>query len=87
MELHTDDFPLSLNRKSYDYLIENFKAIEQAINNLRGEVDKLKRSDVNTEYITDTSIQANEYDVPMSVDINDTIDTANNGLQILENKH
>ena len=39
MELHTDDFPLSLNRKFYDYLIENFKAIEQEESQLRNDLN------------------------------------------------
>lgn len=39
MELHTDDFPLSLNRKFYDYLIENFKAIEQEESQLRDDLN------------------------------------------------
>ena len=38
MELHTDDFPLSLNRKFYDYLIENFKSIEQEESQLRDDL-------------------------------------------------
>lgn len=28
MELHTDDFPLSLNRNFYDNMIDNFKQIQ-----------------------------------------------------------
>lgn len=28
MELHTDDFPLSLNRKFYDNMIGNFKQVQ-----------------------------------------------------------
>lgn len=39
MELHTDDFPLSLNRKFYDYLIENFKSIEQEESQLRDDLN------------------------------------------------
>ena len=49
MELHTDDFPLSLNRKFYDYLIENFKSIEQEESQLRDdlndETDERKSAD------------------------------------------
>ena len=51
MELHTDDFPLSLNRKFYDYLIENFKAIEQEESQLRNdlndETDERKSADID----------------------------------------
>lgn len=39
MELHTDDFPLSLNRKFYDYLIENFKLIAQEYSQLREDLN------------------------------------------------
>ena len=39
MELHTDDFPLFLNRKFYDYLIENFKSIEQEESQLRDDLN------------------------------------------------
>ena len=39
MELHTDDFPLSLNRKFYDYLIENFKLIAQECSHLRDDLN------------------------------------------------
>lgn len=39
MELHTDDFPLSLNRKFYDYLIENFKLIAQECSQLRNDLN------------------------------------------------
>lgn len=49
MELHTDDFPLSLNRKFYDYLIENFKLIAQECSHLRDdlndETDERKSAD------------------------------------------
>lgn len=51
MELHTDDFPLSLNRKFYDYLIENFKSIEQEESQLRDdlndETDERKSADID----------------------------------------
>lgn len=52
MELHTDDFPLSLNRKFYDYLIENFKAIEQE--ELQSQIDAIiQRLDKNEKNIAD----------------------------------
>ena len=51
MELHTDDFPLSLNRKFYDYLIENFKLIAQECSQLRDdlndETDERKSADID----------------------------------------
>lgn len=51
MELHTDDFPLSLNRKFYDYLIENFKLIAQECSHLRDdlndETDERKSADID----------------------------------------
>ena len=68
-------------------MIENFKAIEQAINDIYGEIDKLNNhisdieeklkklesSDINTEYITDTNISTDTTtDVPISIDVNDT---------------
>lgn len=68
-------------------MVENFEAIEQAINDIYGKIDKindritnvedeikkLESSDVNTEYITDTNV-ATDYttDAPTSVDIDDT---------------
>ena len=52
MELHTDDFPLSLNRKFYDYLIENFKAIEQEES--QSQIDAIiQRLDTNEKNIAD----------------------------------
>ncbi|WP_443484400.1 hypothetical protein [Limosilactobacillus reuteri] len=68
-------------------MIENFKAIEQVINDIYGEIDKLNNrisdieselkklesSDINTEYITDTNISTDTTtDVPISIDVNDT---------------
>ena len=68
-------------------MIENFKKIEQAINDIYGEIDKLNNhisdieeklkklesSDINTEYITDTNISTDTTtDVPISIDVNDT---------------
>lgn len=79
-------------------MIENFKAIEQAINDFDKRITKLEKltsdlqkqlnsSDINTEYITDTGVPSNEYDeVPTSVDIDDTVEADNDGLRILESK-
>lgn len=59
MELHTDDFPLSLNRKFYDYLIENFKLIAQECSHLRDdlndETDERKSADIDER---DTRIES-----------------------------
>ena len=80
-------------------LQEDFKAIEQAINDFDKRITKLEKltsdlqkqlngSDTNTEFITDTGVPSNTYDeVPTSIDINDTVETANDGLRILESKN
>ena len=47
MELHTDDFPLSLNRKFYDYLIENFKLIGQECSQLRDDLNDEANARIN----------------------------------------
>lgn len=47
MELHTDDFPLSLNRKFYDYLIENFKLIAQECSQLRDDLNDEANARIN----------------------------------------
>lgn len=39
MELHTDDFPLLLNRDFYNFLIENFKLIENECDQLHSNLD------------------------------------------------
>ena len=79
-------------------MIENFEAIEQAIDDFDKRITKLEKltsdlqkqlnsSDINTEYITDTGVPSNAYDeVPTSVDIDDTVETTNDGLRILESK-
>ncbi len=79
-------------------MIENFKAIEQAINDFDKRITKLEKltsdlqkqlnsSDINTEYITDTGVSSNTYDeVPTSIDIDDTVEADNDGLRILESK-
>lgn len=68
-------------------LQEDFKAIEQVVTDIYGEIDKLNNrisdveeklkklesSDINTEYITDTNISTDTTtDVPISTDVNDT---------------
>ena len=63
MELHTDDFPLSLNRKFYDYLIENFKAIEQEESQLR--------DDLNAETNARISADSDERNARINGDINE----------------
>lgn len=62
---HKHDISLD-GQEMRNQMIENFEAIEKAINDLQS-------SDVNTEYITDTSV-ATDYtaDAPTSVDIDDT---------------
>ena len=82
---HVED--LTTNSKLPGQLTENFKAIEQVINDIYGEIDKLNNhisdieselkklesSDINTEYITDTNISTDTTtDVPISIDVNDT---------------
>lgn len=90
---HKKDF--ATNAKLPGYLTENAVAIEQAINDLdkritvlEVQVKKLNSSDINTEYITDTGVPSNTYDeAPTSVDIDDTVETTNDGLRILESKN
>lgn len=38
-ELHTDDLSMNSGKLFREQMIENFKAIEQEFNNLRGEID------------------------------------------------
>lgn len=79
-------------------MIENFEAIEKAINDFDKRITKLEKltsdlqkqlnsSDINTEYITDTGVPSNAYDeAPTSIDIDDTVEADNDGLRILESK-
>ena len=82
---HVED--LTTNSKLPGQLTEDMKAIECAINDIYGEIDKLNNrisdvegklkklesSDINTEYITDTNISTDTTtDVPISIDVNDT---------------
>lgn len=83
---HKHDISLD-GQEMRNQMIENFEAIEQAINDIYGEIDKLNNrisdvegklkklesSDINTEYITDTNISTDTTtDVPISIDVNDT---------------
>ena len=47
MELHTDDFPLSLNRKFYDNMIGNFKQVQTEDEKDDGAFEKFQK-DTNT---------------------------------------
>lgn len=83
---HKHDISLD-GQEMRNQMIENFEAIEQVINDIYGEIDKLNNrisnveselkklesSDINTEYITDTNISTDTTtDVPISIDVNDT---------------
>ncbi|MBD8087682.1 hypothetical protein HUK49_06970 [Limosilactobacillus sp. c11Ua_112_M] len=80
MKLHTDDFPLLLNRDFYNDLIDNFKAIEKAINDLDKQISKLQeqyndlnKDDIQTELINDAGISVTNNDGETSIiDISDT---------------
>ena len=80
MKLHTDDFPLLLNRDFYNDLIDNFKAIEKAINDLDKQISKLQEQfndlnkyDIQTELINDAGISVTDNDGETSIiDISDT---------------
>lgn len=80
MKLHTDDFPLLLNRDFYNDLIDNFKAIEKAINDLNKQISKLQeqyndlnKDDIQTELINDAGISVTNNDGETSIiDISDT---------------
>lgn len=43
--LHTDDIVAGDGQVMRRQMIENFKAIEQAINDLQGQIDKMKKQD------------------------------------------
>ena len=44
-QLHTDDLSMNSGKLLREQLTENFKAIEYAINDLYGQIDKLKQKD------------------------------------------
>lgn len=94
---HKHDISLD-GQEMRSQMIENFEAIEQAINDFAKRITKLEKltsdlqkqlnsSDINTEYITDTGVPFNTYDeVPTSIDIDDPVEADNDGLRILESK-
>ncbi len=94
---HKHDISLD-GQEMRNQMIENFEAIEKAINDFDKRITKLEKltsnlqkqlnsSDINTEYITDTGVPSNTYDeVPTSIDIDDTVEADNDGLRILESK-
>ena len=45
IKLHTTDLPITLSREFYDDLVENFRLIEQTLNNLNSEVNSLNGND------------------------------------------
>ena len=48
---HVED--LTTNSKLPGQLTENFKAIEQAVNDLRGEIDEMKKQDQEDQNFLD----------------------------------
>lgn len=97
-ELYKDDLSMNSGKLFREQMVENFKVIQQAINDFDKRITKLEKltsdlqkqlnsSDINTEYITDTGVSSNTYDeVPTSIDIDDTVEADNDGLRILESK-
>ena len=61
------------DREARRVIEDNFRKIQEMLGELQTQVDDLSKSDVNTEYITDTNV-ARDYttDAPTSVDIDDT---------------
>ena len=49
MELHTDDFPLLLNRDFYKDLIENFKLIEHECSQLESDLSNETSARINAD--------------------------------------
>ncbi|MBD8084897.1 hypothetical protein HUK45_01225 [Limosilactobacillus sp. c9Ua_26_M] len=80
IKLHTTDLPITLSREFYDDLVENFRLIEQALNNLNSEVNSLNgqfndlnKDDIRTELINDAGISVTDNDGETSIiDISDT---------------
>lgn len=80
IKLHTTDLPITLSREFYDDLVENFRLIEQTLNNLNSEVNSLKgqfndlnKDDIQTELINDAGISVTDNDGETSIiDISDT---------------
>lgn len=51
---------------------DNFRKIQETLGKLQTQVDDLSKSDVNTEYITDTNVNTDHtIDVPTSIVVND----------------
>ena len=51
---------------------DNFRKIQETLDKLQTQVDDLSKSDVNTEYITDTNVNTDHtIDVPTSIVVND----------------
>lgn len=51
---------------------DNFRKIQETLGKIQTQVDDLSKSDVNTEYITDTSINTDHtIDAPTSIVVND----------------
>lgn len=51
---------------------DNFRKIQETLGKVQTQVDDLSKSDVNTEYITDTNVNTDHtVDVPMSIMVND----------------
>lgn len=80
IKLHTTDLPITLSREFYDDLVENFRLIEQTLNNLNSEVNSLNgqfndlnKDDIQTELINDAGISVTDNDGETSIiDISDT---------------
>lgn len=71
MELETK-LPIP-DKEARRVIEDNFRKIQEMLGKLQTQVDDLSKSDVNTEYITDTNVAADfTTDVPTSVDIDDT---------------
>lgn len=51
---------------------DNFRKIQETLGKVQTQVDDLSKSDVNTEYITDTNVNTDHtIDAPTSVMVND----------------
>ena len=51
---------------------DNFRKIQETLDKIQTQVDDLSKSDVNTEYITDTNVNTDHtIDAPTSVMVND----------------
>lgn len=80
IKLHTTDLPTSLDQDFYDDLVENFRLIEQALNNfnseinsLNGQFNELNKDEIQTELINDAGITVTDNDGETSdIDISDT---------------